>query len=229
MLPVFSKPCMITLYNINISLKGTCMKIVNKVWCAGVLSLVSLSVIAADLGLSGAKIVNSPTYTEYDGVDDAVPQSWAEVANTLLFYKKDSPYYEFTNFYAAPIVIASQVWPTSEHYYQAMKFTNTAIQDQIRAASTAREAFEIGQRYRDSVRSDWRAMSLSTMGYAVYEKFKQNPVLAALLLTTGTKVLIEDAKAKDSFFGAGANYKGHNYLGRILMLVRVILGAKQAQ
>ena len=205
------------------------MKVVNNVWCAGVLSLISLSVVAADLGLSDAKIVNSPKYTEYAGVDDAVPQSWAEVANALLFYKKGCPYYEFTNFYAAPIVIGSQVWPTSEHYYQAMKFTNTAIQDQIRAAPTAREAFEIGQQYRGNVRSDWKAISLTTMGYAVCEKFRQNSVLAALLLATGTKVLIEDAKANDSFFGAGANYKGHNYLGRILMLVRVMLGDNQAQ
>ncbi len=205
------------------------MKIVNKVWCAGILSLISMSVFAADLGLSAANIKASSTYKQYVGVDDTMPQSWAEVANALLFYKKGSPYYEFTNFYAAPIVIDNQVWPTSEHYYQAMKFTNRAIQDQIKAAVTAREAFEIGQRHKDNVRPDWQSISLTTMGYAVYEKFRQNSVLAELLLETGAKVLIEDAKGNDSFFGAGGNYKGHNYLGRILMLVRVILGGSKAQ
>jgi len=43
----------------------------------------------------------------------------------LEFYEMSEPYYAFTNFYAGtPIVIGGKSWPTSEHYFQAMKFND---------------------------------------------------------------------------------------------------------
>eukprot|EP01126_Amoeba_proteus_P035689 TRINITY_DN3602_c0_g2_i2.p1 TRINITY_DN3602_c0_g2~~TRINITY_DN3602_c0_g2_i2.p1 ORF type:complete len:325 (-),score=40.35 TRINITY_DN3602_c0_g2_i2:621-1595(-) len=43
----------------------------------------------------------------------------------ILFYEKGEDYYEFTNFYDVPngIFIDGQKWTTTEHYFQAQKFT----------------------------------------------------------------------------------------------------------
>ena len=42
--------------------------------------------------------------------------------NTIYFYREYDPYGEFSNFAKYPITIDGVVWPTSEHYFQAMKF-----------------------------------------------------------------------------------------------------------
>lgn len=198
-------------------------------------SLILLSVMltasAADVGskLSKSAIKNSPTHAKYAGKDGKKPSSWQEVINQLLFYKKGSAYYEFTNFYEAPFVVDGVIWKTSEHYYQAQKFLDPIFQDQVKSAASARDAFNTAQKHEAHVRPDWHDISLQIMAKAVYEKFSQNKYLADMLVMTGNKVLIEDAKANDSFYGAGGNYKGHNYLGRILMIVRVMLGGKKGE
>ena len=70
------------------------------------------------------------------------------------------------------------------------------------------------------MRTDWHTVNLQIMKQAVCEKFAQHYRLRMQLISTGAIVLIEDAGGNDTFYGAGANYKGHNYLGRILMLIR---------
>lgn len=54
---------------------------------------------------------------------------------------------------------------------------------------------------------------------AVRAKFDQPP-LKNVLLGTGNAVLVENAGANDSVWGAGADFMGTNHLGRILMHVR---------
>jgi hypothetical protein len=39
----------------------------------------------------------------------------------ILFYDKDDPYFEFTNFARYPVVWQGKRYPTSEHLFQAMK------------------------------------------------------------------------------------------------------------
>jgi ribA/ribD-fused uncharacterized protein len=157
--------------------------------------------------------------------------SWSKqnFPDEIYFYASGKDYYEFTNFYQppTPIIINGIPWPTSEHYYQAMKFTNPQLQEQIRNAPTPRKAFQIGQTHKK--RSDWNNISLDVMRTAVRAKFSQDSKLEKLLLDTGDKVIVEDAGKNDAFFGAGGDYKGHNHLGRILMEVRQELRKSQAQ
>ena len=40
----------------------------------------------------------------------------------VMFYKENKPNGHFSNFYGSPIDIDGVVWPTTEHYFQAMKF-----------------------------------------------------------------------------------------------------------
>lgn len=57
------------------------------------------------------------------------------------------------------------------------------------------------------------------MFLALQAKFEQNPEIGQALKDTGTEVLIEDT-AKDSYWGNGPTKRGHNKLGRLLMVLR---------
>ena len=47
---------------------------------------------------------------------------------------------EFSNFYPAIIHLRGKEWPTTEHFFQAMKFEGTPHEDEIRAAPSAGES-----------------------------------------------------------------------------------------
>ena len=40
----------------------------------------------------------------------------------ILFYRTGDAYGEFSNFFKAPIDLDGKTWPTTEHYFQAMKY-----------------------------------------------------------------------------------------------------------
>ncbi len=142
------------------------------------------------------------------------------------FYDKNKPYYAFTNFYPAPMNFKGQTWPTSEHAYQAQKFTQRPdIQTLIKNTPTPSAVFAIAQKNSASVDKNWQQRSLQTMVDVVREKFR-NPALEKQLLGTGTAVLVE-ASPVDGFYGystapdkSGKPQLGLNHLGRILMYIR---------
>jgi ribA/ribD-fused uncharacterized protein len=151
-------------------------------------------------------------------------QSWADISNTLKFYEKEQPYYEFANFWdKSPIIIDGLVWPSTEHYFQAMKFPEyPTIQELIRRAPTSRAAFNAAHRmdkYYDH--KHWQKVGLGYMLKAIYNKFTQHDYIYEVLLGTGDKILIENTN--NDWYGNGTNDKGQNWLGRILMLVRAEL------
>ena len=49
------------------------------------------------------------------------------MSNVIRFYEKKDPYYEFSNFYLSPFQCDGKTWLTSEHYFQANKFTHCPI------------------------------------------------------------------------------------------------------
>ena len=54
---------------------------------------------------------------------------------------------------------------------------------------------------------------------ALRAKFSSHPRLSALLLSTGSALLVE-ASVRDPFWGDGRAGTGTNYLGRLLMRLR---------
>ena len=151
----------------------------------------------------------------------------ADTARIIEFYNNNTPYYEFTNFYQGkPIVMNGTSWPTSEHYFQAMKFVGPReiwIQEVIRKANTARQVFDLANSrtgtYKNFIRSDWDAVKDAIMYKILQAKFTQDPRLSALLLNTGSAKLIE-ASPVDSYWGYGPDKKGKNMLGKLLMQLR---------
>jgi ribA/ribD-fused uncharacterized protein len=152
---------------------------------------------------------------------------WLTIPGAVLFYDSNKPYYEFTNFYPAAVNLDSKIWPTTEHYFQAQKFTDDNLQDKIRNLPT-KAAFDEGNKRSNPLRPDWEAEKVGIMEKAVRAKFNQRPDLKKLLISTGSKTIVENAGANDSLWGAGADGKGQNLLGRILMHIRDELTGKIA-
>jgi ribA/ribD-fused uncharacterized protein len=142
------------------------------------------------------------------------------MADEIRFYKKTDPFWEFGNMAAAPFTVEGVLWKTSEHYFQAQKFPdNSEYQEQIRQTASPMIAKRLGSSRKIPIRTDWNTYRLVAMKKALTEKFRQNESLCALLLSTGSKKLVE-ASPKDSFWGAGASGTGENWLGKLLMEVR---------
>lgn len=142
--------------------------------------------------------------------------------NPILFYEPFDSHGFLSNFYPSDIEISGEVWPTSEHYYQAQKFSCSIIQQEILNAKTPDIAFALSRKYEKRTRPDWYDVRVSVMESIVKEKFFQNPKLAHFLVNTG-RIELKEHSHKDAFWGDGGNGKGKNILGRILMDVRETL------
>lgn len=139
----------------------------------------------------------------------------------IKFYSTRAQWGEFSNFARFPIKLDGQVWPTSEHYFQAMKFKGTKRASDIRKAKGPKKAADMGRdrSHPTKIRRDWERVKEDVMHRAVKAKFTQHRKLEELLLSTGTARLVEHTE-KDSYWGDGGNGSGKNRLGHILERVR---------
>eukprot|EP00698_Gefionella_okellyi_P023364 TRINITY_DN7966_c0_g1_i2.p1 TRINITY_DN7966_c0_g1~~TRINITY_DN7966_c0_g1_i2.p1 ORF type:complete len:494 (+),score=119.13 TRINITY_DN7966_c0_g1_i2:208-1482(+) len=153
----------------------------------------------------------------------AIPVTPAPSSSVINFYNRDEPYYEFTNFFARPIHVDDQDWPTSEHYFQGAKFIeHPQVRDQVRRMKTPREAFQAARTNEHLKRADWEAAKNDVMYRAVKAKFTQHDDLKALLLSTGGAKLVEHT-VNDRCWGDGGDGSGENRLGLTLSRVRAEL------
>ena len=53
-------------------------------------------------------------------------------------------------------------WPSAEHYYQAMKFEDEAIRENIRQAQHPKEAAKLARKHKKQIRKDWDKIKAST-------------------------------------------------------------------
>ncbi len=137
----------------------------------------------------------------------------------IYFYRVNEAYGCFSNFSKHSFEINGKHWPTSEHYFQAMKFEGTVVAEQIRCAASAMAAANIGRDRNHPLRSDWEAVKDDIMRVAVLNKFLQNREIADVLKSTGNQELIEKT-SDDYYWGCGTAGTGKNMLGKILMEVR---------
>lgn len=135
----------------------------------------------------------------------------------VLFY--EDAFYMLSNFAAFAVEWCDHVWMTAEHAYQAAKFDDLTIQEEIRKAKSAHDAKKIGKKYADMVRSDWSIAKLVVMEDILRHKLEQHPFIQKKLKETGDSIIMEDSPV-DSFWGGGEERDGLNNLGRIWMKLR---------
>jgi len=146
---------------------------------------------------------------------------------TIRFYRaNEKPYGPFSNLYKRPVKFDGVVYPTSEHAYQAGKAIKPAVRDWILAAPTpALAAMAAHGLYTWDIVPNWSEIKFDRMRRVLKAKFEQHPDLAELLISTGSKRLVEAGtvnNAVNRLWGEVAGV-GQNMLGVMLMELRAEL------
>lgn len=108
---------------------------------------------------------------------------------TINFYSVSDPYGEFSNFAAFPIRLDGKTWPTTEHYFQAMKFLDEKHQSEIRTENSPMKAARMGRSRKRPLRKDWESVKDAVMEKAVLAKFTQHEELRACCSKRATRSL----------------------------------------
>lgn len=137
----------------------------------------------------------------------------------IYFYSTKNAYGEFSNFSKHPFELEGLGWPTTEHYFQAQKFSDKEYQEKIRITSSPMIAARLGRSREVPLRKDWEETKDEVMFRAVMAKFQTDAVLKELLLSTEDEEIIEKT-TNDYYWGCGTDGTGKNMLGLILMRVR---------
>lgn len=120
-----------------------------------------------------------------------------------------------------PIIYGNLPFKSTEHLYNYMKTLDPVWRERIRTAPTAAEAKKIGR--QAPLRENWDNIRIDAMRVCLKLKFK-DPELRAKLLATGNRYMEEGNTWKDKFWGV-CDGKGMNYLGKLLMKLRMLLQA----
>lgn len=133
-----------------------------------------------------------------------------------------------SNFHPSPIVTGDGLtYPTAEHAFQAAKTIDARQRARICAAPTPGEAKSAGRGVK--LRPGWDGMRKRVMLRVIQVKFSPGSELAGWLCGTNLAVLVEGNTWHDNYWGectcgrAACAGPGTNYLGRILMAVRMTL------
>lgn len=147
--------------------------------------------------------------------------------NEASLMSDDTPITSFTgdyaflsNFYPHAVQINGDIYPTSEHAFQALKTDDHAEREKVRFAKTPAAAKVLGKRVTPRV--GWDRERFEVMERVVRAKFA-DPELADKLLATGERELIEGNTWRDTTWGCvkgkDGHWKGRNELGKILTKV----------
>ena len=146
----------------------------------------------------------------------------------IRFYRaNERPYGAFSNLYRRPIEFEGEVYPTSEHAYQAGKARKPEVRTWLMAApSPALLAMAAHGLYQWDISPQWSRKKFDRMRRVLWAKFTQHRDLADLLLSTGDARLVEAATVDNPvnrLWGEISGKGGRNMLGLMLMDVREML------
>lgn len=134
----------------------------------------------------------------------------------------EGKYAFLSNFYSSPILYDGIVYPTNEHFFQAMKTLDQEERKKIAAAETPGQAKRLGRHVK--LRADWEQIKVDVMRTGLMLKFT-DANLAQRLIDTGDEELIEGNWWHDNTWGSCychecARKAGRNLLGMLLMELR---------
>lgn len=150
---------------------------------------------------------------------------WRLFGKPVLIGFYEHEFYPLSNFSSFQIEIDGILYPTSEHAYHVFKFSDPKIQEEIRTARSAHDAFAIAQGYREQKRADWNEVRTGIMKRLLLAKIDQHPYAMKKLMDSGTIELVENSW-RDEVWGWGEERNGKNLLGKMWMEIRKELIAK---
>lgn len=146
---------------------------------------------------------------------------------TVYFYEQD--FYVLSNFSAFTLHWKGIRFDTSEAAYHWEKFPHwPSMQEDIRCAPSAHEAFKRAEAQKEHRRPDWDAVKISIMRDILRAKVQQHEYVKRKLLQTGDRELVEDSW-RDGFWGWDADRRGLNMLGNLWMEIRDEVRAAEAE
>ena len=139
-----------------------------------------------------------------------------------------------SNFYPCKIVHQGITYPSTEHYYVAMKvnddqvingqfYPKADVRELVARVSTPGQVKRFGMTLK--LRKDWNNVKFEVMEWCLREKFKDEK-LKEMLLQTGDEELIESNYWHDVVWGVCTCQKCGN-LGKLLMKIRSEIKGEQ--
>lgn len=131
-----------------------------------------------------------------------------------------------SNFFVVPVLMEGVTYSSVEHGYQAAKTVNPIHRKQIAAAATPALARQLGKQV--TLRRYWDRQRDIVMLDLLRYKFA-HPELAALLVATQMRMLLEGNTWGDKYWGVvrtAEGWSGKNRLGNLLMKIRAELTKK---
>lgn len=138
----------------------------------------------------------------------------------ITFWRTSDQYGCFSNFARFSVNLDGKIWPTSEHYYQAMKTTDPELQEKVRTCLSPRDAKNLAKTFH--LRENWEQIKYDIMVKVIRAKVEQHTSIRDMLISTGDEE-IGEASPFDYEWGLGADGTGKNLLGKVLMQIRVAL------
>jgi ribA/ribD-fused uncharacterized protein len=146
------------------------------------------------------------------------------MSDEIRFYRaSEKPYGAFSNLYRREVEFEGEVFPTSEHAYQAGKARKPEVRKWLMSApSPALLAMAAHGLYYWDVAPGWSTSKFDRMLRVLMAKFTQHADLRELLLSTGDARLVESATVDNEVnrLWGEVNGLGKNMLGVLLMDVR---------
>ena len=142
----------------------------------------------------------------------------------------------FSQWHPSPFMIDGVWYTCAEQYMMAEKarlFGDAVAESRIMGTTDPSDQKRYGRQVRGFVKQQWDAVARDVVYRASVEKFRQNPDLLELLLSTEGKTLVE-ASPYDTVWGIGldrtdlrarnrSTWQGTNWLGECLMKARAAL------
>ena len=126
----------------------------------------------------------------------------------LAFFGELNP---LSNFHSCVFEHSGEMFHSSEQLIQYMKaifFDDNGTADRILRSSTALECKSLSKNIPNYDRDRWMGSAKTLCESGIYQKFKQNPAMAAALLDTGNQKLVEASYDKD--WGTGIPLSDRN-------------------
>lgn len=155
-------------------------------------------------------LVEKRPYLEYFKVTDT----------EILGFFED--YRFLSNYHVADVYYNGELYPSTEHAYQAAKFLNADFRKQFMDPTmTCGKSRKLGQTKNEFFDPQWDEHKYDVMLKVVFDKFERHLDLREKLLATGDKTLVELNHWGDVYWGVDFRSGiGESNLGNILMAVR---------
>jgi len=154
-----------------------------------------------------------------------------QIKECVTFSKTKESFGGFSNMSTEyPLVVNGVVFPTSEHFYQCMKYVDQPeVQKEILTEKNPLLMKNKQKKHRGLIRKDWDELKGIIMEFTVHLKLITHWIkFGNLLVESGTKEIVEVSK-KDSFWGMIPQISnpsvlvGENKLGGILSRFRELI------